>query len=223
MPPPPVWMTSDEYENEPVKPILSVVSFLSATRNLIFTLLGVVVVLGALAFFFYHKGEVRGYERGRGVLLSELARDSAVIDSLKRAKQEQLVRYERDTVWLRQMVTVYRNTTDTLWRDSVVYVRKDVADAALNACMATLKDCDALRVTNDSLVSVMDSLRVPVEKRDRLQGYGVALYEPWTKAVAVRAGGQLNLTRHWSLMVELSRRLVQSDTARFAAGFKGTF
>lgn len=95
------------------------------------------------------------YSRGRAVGRAEVAARSVVI--WQRAIHTRDTAYTTDTLRLR----VWRDrwdtlrVTDTLWRDSVVYVRYDVVDSVIRACYAVLRSCESRVTARDSLIAAL--------------------------------------------------------------------
>lgn len=183
-------------------------------------LLGGLVLVSGGAFLL-------GYNTGRGKSVKELEKANATIQALKNRKDSVAIEYRTDTLRLRSMVAVYDTLTDTLWRDSVVYVKKDAADQVIGACMLALKNCHELLVTNDSLLKEMEKVKVPPKpiavSRDFFRGYAFGGWEVASKSPIARVGGEANFSRTWSLTADVERRLIASDTARLTVGIKGMF
>lgn len=61
--------------------------------------------------------------------------------------------YIHDTIIATRTRTLYDSAriVDTVSRNDTVYVRRDVADTAINACARALHDCEHIRLLNDSL------------------------------------------------------------------------
>lgn len=187
------------------------------------------ILLGVALIF--SGGFFLGFNSGRGRSVGELARAKSEIDSLKLARGAVEVRYQVDTLRLREWLTRYERTTDTLWRDSIVYVRKEVADSTIKACLLALKDCDAIRAKNDTLVRKLEALAVPPEHLFSLGGRdwrffearGALGYEWSSRAPMARAGLNLNVSRHWGVTADIERRFAPADTARLFTGFEYRF
>jgi hypothetical protein len=67
--------------------------------------------------------------------------------------------YRRDTVRLWRAITQYdtARVTDTVMRGDTVYVSRDVADEAVNACKATVQTCEQEKKVLTELFRIADS------------------------------------------------------------------
>lgn len=161
MTPPAAGFTSDENQNGPAPLSLS---WLAAAKRWLATL-GLIVLLGAAA-------ALAGYCYGRASV-PRLTLPPALVDTIRATDTI----YQHDTRTLVQTRTRYdtARVTDTLWRDSVVYVRREAADSLAAACSLVLRDCGTIRAQRDSLLTLATRAAVPVCPDHRLAlvvGYG---------------------------------------------------
>lgn len=91
----------------------------------------------------------------RGVRKARLERLAAQIETLEVRVQKLDTVYLTDTIRLARWRTVWDSVrvTDTVVRDSVVYVARGAADSTISACYAVVRSCEARLAARDSLAS----------------------------------------------------------------------
>lgn len=116
-----------------------------------------VAVLAALVAYALTDAYARGH------------RDGLVDVSAARVREVERIVYRTDTLYKTDTLRLARwrtlwdsvRVTDTLVRDSVVYVPRDAADSVVSACYAVVRSCEARVAARDSLIS---SLRVSLKQ-----------------------------------------------------------
>lgn len=99
-------------------------------------------------------------ERAQAEFDALLAKSRAEADSLRKAGVVLERIHTRDTVrmWRSQRIYDSVRVTDTVVVDSVVYVPRDAADSAVNACVAAELSCERRVANLNEQVRVADSL-----------------------------------------------------------------
>jgi hypothetical protein len=90
---------------------------------------------------------------------------AARIDTLMQVQVRVDTQYRADTIRLWRAKTVYdtARVTDTLMRGDTIYVPRDIADEAVQACVSSVRTCEEGRAVADSLArAAWDSVgRIP--------------------------------------------------------------
>ena len=141
-------------------------------------------LLGALVF-----GGVS--QRSASYARAEAKRLAVVVDSLLTVKAKRDTLYTRDTLRLRPKITKYDTTrvTDTLVRDSIVYIPRAVADDAIQACLAVVRTCEERIADRDALAATRE--RQWAAERAVLNARIPSLREKLTRAGLVFGAGYL--------------------------------
>lgn len=118
---------------------------------------------GALALSVY---SCQRAEREKGAIGVKLAASEARGDSLRARRAIVDTLWKRDVRTVRVAITEYdtARVTDTLTRNDTVFVARDAADAAVNACRAVILICEARVAIADSLTANAEN-RVMILKR----------------------------------------------------------
>jgi hypothetical protein len=96
----------------------------------------------------------------RSFAQSEARRWRTSYDSLTKLSARVDTQYVRDTIRLRGVALVRYDTArvrDTLWRDSVVYVPRAVADEAVAACLAVVETCEERVSLRDQRIAALEA------------------------------------------------------------------
>jgi hypothetical protein len=96
----------------------------------------------------------------RSFAQSEARRWRTSYDSLTKLSARVDTQYVRDTIRLRGQALVRYDTArvrDTLWRDSVVYVPRAVADEAVAACLAVVETCEERVSLRDQRIAALEA------------------------------------------------------------------
>jgi hypothetical protein len=123
----------------------------------------------------------------RGARKARLERLTAQIETLE-VRVEKLDTVFRDSVryatkWRTRWDTV--KATDTITRDSVVYVRLAPAESTINACFAALRSCERAGVAKDTLI------RAQAEKISALESAKPSLKDQLVRGAIIFGAGYL--------------------------------
>lgn len=139
-------------------------------------------------------GLTDAYQRGHADGLADSAR-RYVAARVTVVKMTDTV-YSTDTIRFSRWRTRWDTAriTDTVMRDSVVYVNRDIADSTISACRAVVASCERRVAARDSLITALNA-SLKAERASRPSALRLALDRAFWAAAGLGVGVVVGVTR----------------------------